>query len=68
MSICISSSTSQGIEERGGGRFESGMVLVDGQGDETANTLFRGEAGQTRIGGGGGGRDGMMKERDFFWQ
>lgn len=50
MSICISSSTSQGIDERGGGRLEigvGGIVVVEGQGDETTKTLLKGEAGQT---------------------
>ena len=68
MSICMSSSTSQGIEERGGGRLEMGVggTTVGRGGDETAKTLSRGEEGKIRIGGGGGGRDGMVKERVFF--
>ena len=45
-----------------------GIVVVERQGDETAKTLSRGDAGQIAIGGGGGGRDGMTKERFFFWQ
>ena len=59
------------MEERGGGRLEigvGGMVVVERQGDETAKTLARGDAGEIWIGGGGGGRDGMTNERDFFWQ
>ena len=51
MSICINSSTSQGMEERGGGRLETGVdgmvVVVVRQGDETARTLLRGDGGQT---------------------
>jgi len=59
------------MEERGGGRLEIGgveMAAVERQGDETAKTLSRGDAGQIWIGGGGGGRDGMTKERFFCWQ
>jgi len=45
-----------------------GMAAVERKGDETAKALSRGDAGQTWIGGGGGGRDGMTKERFFCWQ
>ena len=48
------------MEERGGGRVEigvGGIVVVERQGDETAKTLARGDAGDTWIGGGGGGRE-----------
>jgi len=37
------------MEERGGGRLEigvGGMAVVEGQGDETAKVLLRGDAGQ----------------------
>ena len=37
------------MEERGGGRLEigaGGMAVVEREGDETAKTLLRGEAGQ----------------------
>ena len=59
------------MEERGGGRLEigvGGIVVVERQGEETAKTLLRGDAGQILIGGGGGGRDGITKERVLFWQ
>lgn len=71
MSICINSSTSEGMEDRGGGRLEigvNGMAVVEREGDEMSKTLPKGEAGQIWMGGGGGGRDGMTKERVFFWQ
>lgn len=48
ISICINSSKSQGIDERGGGRLEigvGGIVVVERQGDETAKTSLRGDAG-----------------------